>query len=138
MTNNATCLTKQAAAYSTKWKTRYVGLFDWDSFFLWHFAGKDFRPTARKTSTTMGDDGHAAWAYGTFVSHREDYRKALLGFVLEAYQDRNNAKFEQPQEAPFENSRQLKAKKRADAEARRQQGLTPQQTANASVYSRRG
>ncbi|KAK2606688.1 hypothetical protein N8I77_005419 [Diaporthe amygdali] len=138
MGHNAVCLTKQAAAYSTKWKTRYVGLFDWDNFFLWHFAGKDFRPRRVGTSTTVGHDGHATWAYGTPVRRRDDYRKALLGFILEAFQDRNNAKFAQPREPPFELSPQQKAKKRAEAEERRRQQLNAQQASNANVYGRRG
>lgn len=139
MDNNATCLTKQAAAYATKWRTRYVALFDWDSFFLWNFAGLDFRQKAARTptSTPVGPDGHAAWAYGTQVRRREEYRKALLGFVLEAFQNRNGAKYEHPQEAPFEMPRQVKQKKRSDAEERRQQKMTPQQLANANVYGRR-
>lgn len=137
MDNNAMCLTKQAAAYATKWKTRYVALFDWDNFFLWHFAGMDFRQRTAGSPSGVAHDGHAAWALGTPVRKREEYRKALLGFVLEAYQNRNSAKYEQPQDAPFEMSKQQKAKKRSDAEAKRQQQLTPQQAANASVYGRR-
>lgn len=137
MDNNAICLTKQAAAYATKWRTRYVALFDWDNFFLWHFAGLDFRPRAARGPSAVAHDGHAAWALGTPVRKREEYRKALLGFVLEAYQNRNSAKFEHPQEPPFEMSRKDKIKKRNDAEARRQQQLTAQQVANASVYGRR-
>ncbi|KKY31852.1 hypothetical protein UCDDA912_g08141 [Diaporthe ampelina] len=97
MDKDATCLTEQAAAYATNWKTRFVALFDWDNFFLWHFAGLDFRNSRPAgSSTPVGHDGHAAWAYGTPVQRREDYRKALLGLVLEAYKDRNNAKFEIP------------------------------------------
>ncbi|KAI7783537.1 hypothetical protein LA080_011666 [Diaporthe eres] len=137
MEHNAMCLTKQAAAYATKWKTRFVALFDWDSFFLWHFAGMDFRTRTAKSPTGVAHDGHAPWAYGTPVRRREDYRKALLGFVLESYQDHNNAKFEHPQEPPYEMSRQQKLKKRSEAEARRQQQLSAQQAANSSVYGRR-
>lgn len=139
MDNDATCLTKQAAAYAKKWKTRFVALFDWDTFFLWHFAGLDLRRSRPAGPPTLvGHDGHATWAYGTPVQKREDYRKALLGFVLEAYKDRYSSKFEQPAPPPFELSRAQKEKARAEAEARRRQQLTAQQAANANVYSRRG
>ncbi|KAI3392046.1 hypothetical protein diail_6320 [Diaporthe ilicicola] len=138
MGDNAVCLTKQAAAYATKWQTRFVGLFDWDNFFLWQFAGLDFRRSRPKPpSTSYGVDGHADWAFGTPVRKREDYRKALLGFVLEAHQNRTSAKFEIPQDAPFEMSRQQKEKRRAEVEQRRRQQLSAQQAANASVYGRR-
>lgn len=137
MNDNAVCLTKQAAAYATKWRTRYVALFDWDSFFLWNFAGMDFRSRSGRSPVGVAHDGHAPWAFGTPVRRREDYRKALLGFVLEAYQNRNSAKFEHPQEAPFEMPRAQKLKKRTDTAARRQQQLTPQQAALANIYGRR-
>lgn len=138
MAHNAVALTKQAAAYATKWRTRYVGLFDWDNFFLWNFAGCDFRRGAPSQFRTLGADGHAKWAWGTLVERREDYRKALLGFILEAFQDRNNPKFEHPNPPPFELSRAQKEKMRLEAEARRRQQLTPQQAANENVYGRRG
>ncbi|POS70773.1 hypothetical protein DHEL01_v210831 [Diaporthe helianthi] len=61
MDNNATCLSKQAAAYSTRFGTRYVALFDWDTLFLWNFAGKDFKRGARAgpQAYLYGHDGHA-------------------------------------------------------------------------------
>lgn len=138
MAHNAVCLTKQAAAYATKWQTRYVGLFDWDNFFLWNFAGCDFRRGASRNSSSLGADGHARWAWGTPVERREDYRKALLGFILEAYKDRCSAKFEHPISPPFELSRAQKEKARAEAEARRRQQQTAQQAALANIYGRRG
>lgn len=138
MAHNAVALTKQAAAYATKWQTRYVGLFDWDNFFLWNFAGCDLRSGAPKSSQLLGADGHAKWAWGTPVERREDYRKALLGFILEAFKDRNSAKFAHPSPPPFEPSRAEKEKIRAQAEAKRLQRLTAQQAANANLYGRRG
>lgn len=138
MAHNAVCLTKQAAAYATKWQTRYVGLFDWDNFFLWNFAGCDFRRGASRNSSSLGADGHARWAWGTPVERREDYRKALLGFILEAYKDRCSAKFEHPISPPFELSRAQKEKARTEADARRRQQQTAQQAALANIYGRRG
>lgn len=136
MENNATCLTKQAAAYSSKWKTRYVALFDWDNLFLWHFAGKDFTPS-RKPSDLLGPDGHAKWAYGTPVLDRKDFRKALLGFIIEGYNNRHGAKFGEPDPTPFELTRAQKEKRRAQSDADRLASMTPQQRANLKVYGPR-
>lgn len=134
MENNATCLTKQAAAYASKWKTRFVALFDWDSFFLWHFAGKDFSVPSKPTEL-VGTDGHAKWAFGTPVEKREDFRKALLGFIIEANNDRHGANFAGPKPAPFEPTRAEKAA-RAQKEAKRLAEMTPQQRANTNLYRR--
>jgi hypothetical protein len=135
MENDAMCLTKQAAAYSTKWKTRFVALFDWDNMFLWHFAGKDFQAKC-KPSDLVASDGHAKWAYGTHVEDRRDFRKALLGFIIEGYNDRFGAKFTEPKPPPFEPSRADKDRKRAQSNADRLAGMTPQQRDNANMYRR--
>lgn len=140
MTNNAECLTKQAVAYSSKFKTRFVALFDWDALFLWHFAGKDFRTggLTSRSNGLYGNDGHAKWAYGTLVERRQDYRAALLGFIMEAYSNKWNAKFEQPARPPFEPSRAEKERARLQAEAERRKRMTDQQKKNDNVYGRRG
>lgn len=136
MENNAMCLTKQAAAYSSKWKTRYVALFDWDNLFLWHFAGKDFS-AQRKPSDLVGPDGHAKWAYGTPVVDRKHFREALLGFIIEGYNNRHGAKFGEPDPTPFELTRAQKERKRAQSDAKLKADMTPQQQANQIVYGRR-
>lgn len=97
MGSNATNFTKQAAAYAAKWQTRYVVLFDWDSLFLWHFAGMNLDRFA------VGD-GHADWAWGTLVRDRADYRSALLGFILEAYMDKMKLGNDSGKPAPYEVS----------------------------------
>ncbi|KAI6355023.1 hypothetical protein MCOR25_008384 [Pyricularia grisea] len=75
--HNAACITKQAQAYSKGFTTRYVACFDWDNLFLWNFAGNTW---ARQfTSET--------WAWGTLVADRASFRKVLLGFILQAYDD---------------------------------------------------
>lgn len=125
MGHNATCLTKQAMAYATKWETRYVALFDWDHLFLWNFAGMDFEP-ARPTS----------WAFGTWVGSRRNYRSALLGFILEAYQDKMSPKFRRGMEPPFEPSKKQLETARKQKEDERRQKMTPQQRALQDMYRR--
>lgn len=132
MNDDAACLTKQAAAYATRYGTRYVGLFDWDSFFLWNFAGMKFNPGSRDLP-----DGHARWAYGTMVTNREDYRKALLGFVMEAYANRRHPGYERGQREPFEISPIQQAKMRKEAEERRLAQLGPKKAALSKVFGRR-
>lgn len=122
MGESAACLTKQAMAYATRWETRYVGLFDWDSLFLWNFAGVCFGP-----------DKPCQWAYGTWVKDRKNYRSALLGFVLEAYNSRMDPRFNVGSAAPFE----LTAAQKAALREKRKQQMTPQQQANQQIFGRR-
>ncbi|EJT79572.1 hypothetical protein GGTG_04657 [Gaeumannomyces tritici R3-111a-1] len=68
--HNAAIITKQAMAYARKHETRHVALFDWDTLFLWNSAGY-----------TTSDH---SWAYGSWITQRDLFRKALLGFILEA------------------------------------------------------
>lgn len=130
MEHNAVCLTKQAAAYATKWQVRYVALFDWDHMFLWNFAGMNFQ-----TQTARGGrgpvPGHADWAYGTYVRSRRDYRSSLLGFVMEAYRDKNSPGFKLGRHPPFEPKPIEKRKE----EAERQRNMTPQEKASKDFYS---
>lgn len=62
---NAFCLTKQAAAYAQQGVCDYVALCDYDNLVLLHF--NDGLESARIT-----------------VVERKDFRKALLGFLIEA------------------------------------------------------
>lgn len=102
MEQNAAILTKQAAAYSFNWRTRFVALFDWDNLFLWHFDGLSWKmPPAPKGINQTRQVGHAQWARGTWVDQREHYRMALLGFVLEAWEDRQRWDFDVGQERPW-------------------------------------
>ncbi|KAG8163833.1 hypothetical protein KVR01_005751 [Diaporthe batatas] len=133
MANNAKCLTKQAAAYSSKFGTRYVALFDWDNLFLWHFAGKEFRLRRASKLPYTALDGHARWAYGTPVEGRQNFRKALLGFIMEAYSHKD----ELPQPPPFEPTRAQKEKRRAQSEAKMLADMTPQQRAYRDAYGPR-
>lgn len=78
--HNAAVITKQAVAYASRWRTRHVGIFDWDHLFLWNFASMKMKQTP---------DGivceHGSWAWGTWVDRRDQYRAALLGFILESH-----------------------------------------------------
>jgi hypothetical protein len=77
--NNMIPIAKQAAHYAWSTGTHYVAVFDWDSLFMFRYERADFE------SKSIGD-----WTYGTWV--QEDgvatFRKALLGFLLEAYEAR--------------------------------------------------
>lgn len=121
MADDATCLTKQAAAYATKWKTRHVVLFDWDGMFLWNFAGfNPLTPMPQRGSTAKPVAGHAEWAYGTWVQRRCEYRKALLGFVMEALRDKSRQGWEKNgARAPWVPSPAEKERRRVALEAAR-------------------
>ncbi|KAJ4420824.1 hypothetical protein N0V82_004119 [Gnomoniopsis sp. IMI 355080] len=139
MQHNAVCLTKQAAAYATKWYVRYVALFDWDHMFLWNFAGMNFQPS-QSSAATRGRGGpalapgHADWAFGTYVRDRRDYRSALLGFVMEAYRNKNSPGFKQGKWPPFELTPLERQKLQAQEDAKRQNQMTPQEKANKNFY----
>ena len=77
---NAVTLSQQAAAYAWKRNTKYVALFDWNSLFLYSFAGLDAK------SETVGD-----WAYGTWIVEdpTTTFRKAILGFLITACMAKN-------------------------------------------------
>ncbi|OCK98782.1 uncharacterized protein K441DRAFT_693517 [Cenococcum geophilum 1.58] len=72
---NAITLSQQASAYAIRQETQFIGLFDWDSMFLFQFCGLD--PDAEE----IGD-----WAYGTWVEDKEPnvFRKTLFGFLVAA------------------------------------------------------
>jgi hypothetical protein len=72
---NAVKLSQQAAAYAIRQRTQFIGLFDWDSMFLFQFCKLDL---AKKD---IGD-----WAYGTWVEDTEPtfFRKTLFGFLVAA------------------------------------------------------
>lgn len=124
MGNNATCLTKQAMAYATKWQTRYVGLFDWDQLFLWDFAAMDFAPSRS-----------GAWAFGTWVEKRSNFRSAMLGFILFAYDNKmRNPRFNQGREPPYELTKAQREALRKKQQEKQQQKMTAQQRANQSLY----
>ncbi|KAJ9152257.1 hypothetical protein NKR19_g4616 [Coniochaeta hoffmannii] len=74
---NSVILTKQAGAYATRFLTKYVAIFDWDSLFLWYFAGMKIVDSNKSV--------HGDWAYGTWVERRDMFRIVLLGFFLKAY-----------------------------------------------------
>jgi hypothetical protein len=72
---NAVKLSQQAAAYAIRQRTQFIGLFDWDSMFLFQFCKLDL---AKKD---IGD-----WAYGTWVEDTVPtfFRKTLFGFLVAA------------------------------------------------------
>lgn len=140
MEHNAVCLTKQAAAYATNWQVRYVALFDWDEMFLWNFAGLHFQ-SSRSVSAAPGrarttqPPGHAEWAFGTSVQNRRDYRSTLLGFVLEAHANKNSPGFKMGRPPPYEPTQAEIQRQKDQANARRQQQLTPQDKAMKNIFS---
>lgn len=72
---NAITLLQQAAAYAIRQETQFIGLFDWDSMFLFQFYKLDLG------KREIGD-----WAYGTWVEDKEPkvFRKTLFGFLVAA------------------------------------------------------
>lgn len=80
---NAIAITKQAVAYAWSYKTRYVAICDWDAMFLWKFPRIDMSAQKIRDATQGNED----LAYGTWVENRDDFRLALLGFLVNAYQD---------------------------------------------------
>jgi len=73
--SNMVPISKQAAHYAWATGTHHVALFDWDSLFMFRYESVDFE------TKSIGD-----WAYGPWVKEDEatTFRKALLGFLLEA------------------------------------------------------
>lgn len=69
---NAVQLSKQAAAYAIRQKTQFVGLFDWDSMFLFQFGELDLGQRA------IGDSAHGTWVEDESPTF---FRKTLLGFL---------------------------------------------------------
>lgn len=78
--NSMVPISKQAAHYAWSTGTHFVAVFDWDSLFMFRYKNVDFG------TRSVGD-----WTYGTWV--QEDgittFRKALLGFLLEACEARD-------------------------------------------------
>jgi len=72
---NAVQLSKQAAAYAIRQKTQFVGLFDWDSMFLFQFGELDLGQRA------IGDSAHGTWVEDESPTF---FRKTLLGFLVAA------------------------------------------------------
>lgn len=131
---NATCLSKQAAAYATQWETRHVVLFDWDTMFLWNFAGMHLTGSANSRANGISGKiviGHAEWAYGTFVDSRRDYRRALLGFVMSSWRSKQKPQWKIGEPKPYQLSEVEKKRLQEEAERRRQQQPGTQQSANA-------
>ena len=125
---NATILTKQAGAYATRFGTKYVALFDWDSLFLWNFAALKF------TSPRTGIHGN--WAYGTWVDGRDRFRRVLLGFFLKAYLERKTkgSQYGNPSRDPWRPS-QAEIDRRAQAREAQQRQKLGSKTVDA--YNRR-
>lgn len=115
--HNAMVITKQAAAYATKFSTRFVALFDWDSLFLWNFAAMAIHGVQLAT--------HGDWAYGTWVEDRAQFRMALLGFLLKAYAEkRGNTRYNYPARDPWTPSPEelLRRQKEREAQDRKKMG----------------
>jgi hypothetical protein len=114
---NAIILTKQAGAYATRFLTKYVALFDWDSLFLWYFAG--MKIVDRRNSV------HGDWAYGTWVERRDMFRIALLGFFLKAYYAKmeKGARYNDKSSDPWVPSPAEQERRRRESEAQQQQKM---------------
>jgi hypothetical protein len=70
--SNAIPVSQQAAAYAIRQETRFVGLFDWQSMFLFYFGELDM------DNQEIGDS-----AYGTWVEDGGTtfFRRSLFGFL---------------------------------------------------------
>jgi hypothetical protein len=74
-TENAIWLSRQAAAYAIRQETQFIGLFDWDSMFLFQFGEIDL------DESTIGDSAHGTWVEDKSPTF---FRKALFGFLVAA------------------------------------------------------
>ncbi|KAI0111225.1 hypothetical protein GGR51DRAFT_70739 [Nemania sp. FL0031] len=83
---NSLYMIKQAAAYAKQQNTKYVALFDWDYLVLVYFEQFDTRTVERNPERRdIGD-----FCRISFIPNGPsvvDIRRALLGFVLAAYDD---------------------------------------------------
>jgi hypothetical protein len=74
-TGNMVPIAKQAVRYAWSTGTHYAAVFDWDSLFMFRYHELD------PDEPSVGD-----WTQGTWVREEGEttFRKALLGFLLEA------------------------------------------------------
>ncbi|KAB5566789.1 hypothetical protein GE09DRAFT_746693 [Coniochaeta sp. 2T2.1] len=128
LTGSSIILSKQAAAYATRFGTKYVALFDWDSLFLWYFAAMQI--------TAIRQASHGLWAYGSWVEKRDRFRMALLGFFLRAYRERKarGSQYGNPSRDPWRPSQQEMNQRRQDYEVQQRQKIGSK---NVDAYSRR-
>ena len=95
---NAAPFLKQVCKYANKGKCPYVALFNWDHLLLFqfecgHLDGKD----KDKGIATAGDTAELTWVSEAFVDPKHffirqaKFRKALLGFMMVAFQDKFGA-----------------------------------------------
>ena len=77
--DNMVKISKQAAAYAWQTGTPFVAVLDWDSLFMFQFNDVD------DEQQSVGD-----WTWGTWVVEEDSitFRKALLGFLLQACANR--------------------------------------------------
>lgn len=80
-------LMKQAAAYATAQRTRYIALFNWDVLVLVRFSGLrllDSNGRLREKDDLI-IEGVGEWCQTTIITQSERMRPALLGFLGEAF-----------------------------------------------------
>lgn len=80
-------LMKQAAAYATSQRTRYIALFNWDVLVLVRFSALrllDNNGRLRGTKALKAE-GVGEWCQTTIITESERMRPALLGFLSEAF-----------------------------------------------------
>ena len=125
---NSVILTKQAAAYATRFGTKYIALFDWDSLFLWDFAGMKIYG---KGAAKQGD-----WAYGTWVEGRDRFRVVLLGFFLRAYHARRDkgSRYNDRSWSPWVPTPAQQERRRQEYDAQQRQKMGSK---NVDAYGRR-
>ncbi|RYC54060.1 hypothetical protein CHU98_g12149 [Xylaria longipes] len=83
--DNSVKLMKQAAAYAIRNRTRYVALFNWDHLVLIRFLGLDPR-LSLKTLIGNGVGDYCEISMIKYDTGSHIMRAALLGFLVEAYQ----------------------------------------------------
>lgn len=80
-------LMKQAAAYATQHRTKYVALFNWGVLVLVKFQAMELANTAGVmfTPEQLRRNGVGEWCQTTIIKEQHHMRPALLGFLAEAY-----------------------------------------------------
>ena len=92
---NAAPFLKQVCKYANKGKCPYVALFNWDHLLLFEFERGTLDGKVKDEEVaTAGDTAKLTWVSEAFVDSRNffirraKFRKALLGFMMVAFQDK--------------------------------------------------
>lgn len=80
-------LMKQASAYATQHRTKYVALFNWQVLVLVRFQAMELLDDNNRLydSNELRKRGVGEWCQTTVITQSSQMRPALLGFLAEAY-----------------------------------------------------